>query len=284
MNSVSSGIPMKNLPGLVLASLISLAVVASAADLKPQKNIAAGRITMADGQPLSGDIDDIQIGIRGVSEAGQRVSYAPAVKNGAYKQKLVPGQFAFDPARIKVRFGETVFTLPLVPVGKLWNKDQDAEEGIVQDFVWKPTGAKETYGAKANPNNHTHWHGMNLGMNFSGWREDLKKASVKLPAGTKLVFTLTPLSKSIDGRDLQPITFEREWRPADVTPNDDLNDFPPANYELTGVAKLPDGSTRPILFQGKGNYPNFVTKASVPLEYDGIIGGYWKQLMGWVTD
>lgn len=270
---------MKKLLGLVLVSLLG---VLNAADLKPQKNVAAGRITFEGGQPIMADVDDYLISIYGVSEAGEKVGYSPAVKNGAYKQKLVPGQYAFSPANIKVKLGETLFTLPLEPVGKLWNKSQDAEDGIVQDFVWKPTGVRDTYGAKPNPNNHTHWYGMSLGMAFQTWRSDLNKAPVVLPAGTKLVFTLTPLSKSIDGRDLEPQVVERDWRPGATYPNDDLNDLPPANYEITGVAKLPDGSTRPILFQGRGNYPKFVTKGSVPLESDS--SSYWKQLMGWVTD
>lgn len=272
---------MKKLLGLVLLSLVSLA---TAADIAPQKNIAAGRVTLEGGKPLTGNIEDISIRIYGVSEAGEKVRYSPPVKNGAYKQKLAPGQYAFDPAKIQVRFGDTVFTLPLAPVGKLWNKQQDAEEGIVQDFVWKPTGQAETYGRPASPNNHTHWYGMSLGMQPQGWRNDINKAPPKLPAGTKLVFTLTPLSQSIDGRDLKPLTIEREFKPDALTPNDDLNDLPPANWEITGVAKLPDGSTKPLLLQGRGNYPGYVTKGSVPLEIDKITGGYWKQLMGWVTD
>lgn len=272
---------MKCLSGLVLVSLVSLV---SAADLQPQKNIAAGRITLEGGKPITADVDDYLISIHGVSEAGEKVRYSPAVKSGAYKQKLVAGQYKFNPAKIKVRFGETVFTLPLAPVGKRWNKDQDAEEGIVQDFIWKPTGQAETYGRKADPNNHTHWYGMSLGMQAQGWREDLKKAPAKLPAGSKLVFTLTPLSPGIDGRELQPLAIERDWKPDALTPNDDLNDLPPANWEITGVAKLPDGSTKPILFQGRGNYPGYVTKGSVPLEMDKLTGGYWKQLMGWVIE
>jgi hypothetical protein len=154
----------------------------------------------------------------------------------------------------------------------------------VQDFVWKPTGLRDTYGATPDPNNATHWHGMSVGMRFLTWREDTKKAPAMLPAGAKLVFTLTPTSKSIDGRDLQPIVVERDWRPNDVTPNDDLNDLPVANYELTGIARLPDGTTRPILLQGKGNYPNFVEKGNVTVAYDSISGGLWKQPFGWVTD
>jgi len=261
-----------------------VATVTPAAEIKPQKNIAAGRVTLEGGKPIEAEVEDYLISIHGVSEAGEKVRYSPAVKNGAYRQKLVPGQYAFNAAKIKMKFGETVFTLPLEPVGKLWNKNQDAEEGIVQHFVWKPTGQANTYGRKPDPNNHTHWYGMSIGMTFQGWRSDINKASAKLPAGTKLVFTLTPLSRSIDGRELQPRVIELEWKPDAITPNDHLHDLPPANYEISGVAKLPDGSSRRILFQGRGNYPKFVEKVSAPLELDKLIGGYWKQLIGWATE
>lgn len=254
-----------------------------AADQKPQSRYAIGRVTFEGGKPITGEIDDYIISIHGVSEAGEKVSYTPIVKNGTYKQKLVPGQFRFGTSKIKVRFGEQVYAFDLVPVGRNWNKNQDAAEGIVQDFVWKPTGLRETYGAKPDPNNATHWHGMNVGMRFQTWRSDTNKTPTRLPEGTKLIFTLKPTSKSIDGRDLKPITIEREWRSKEGS-NDDLNDLPAANYELTGIAKLPDGTTRPILLQGPGVYPKFVDKGLVTVGYDNILGGMWKMPFGWVTD
>ncbi|MBL9190222.1 MAG: hypothetical protein JNK23_22260 [Opitutaceae bacterium] len=267
-----------------LALLFSTATGSPAAEMKPLPRHAIGRVTFEGGKPITGDVQDYHISIEGVSEAGEKISYSPIVKNGAYKQRLVPGDYRFGRARIMVKFGETVYTLELVPVGPNWNKSQDAAEGIVQDFVWKPTGLRETYGAKPDPNNATHWHGLNLGMRFQTWRSDANKAATVLPAGTKLLFTLKPTSKSIDGRELQPITVEREWRPKDSITNHDLNDLPPANYELTGIAKLPDGTTRPILLQGQGVYPKFVTQGVVTVTYDNILGRMWKQPFGWVTD
>jgi hypothetical protein len=293
-NSVS--FPLKNtrrtLLRVALASLSTLllgfagcdAGAAGNAEQKPQARYATGKVTFEDGSPITGDVQDISVSISGVSEAGEKVNYTPIVKNGVYKQKLVAGQYRFSRGKIKVKFGETDFSFDLVPVGPNWNKNQDADDGIVQNFVWKPTGLRETYGSKPNPNNATHWHGLNLGMSFQTWRSDINKAPARPPEGTKLIFTLTPTSKSIDGRELQPIVVEREWKPNDITPNDDLNDLPIATYDLTGVARLPDGSTRPILFQGKGNYPKYVATGKVTVEYDGIIGGLWKQLFGWVTE
>lgn len=278
----------KSPPPLLRAALLgwffSLCPLGLAAEQAPQPRFAIGRVTLEDGKPITGDVQDYAISIHGVSEAGEKVSYSPVVKNGAYRQRLVAGQFRFGRSVIKVKFGETVFTFELVPVGRFWDKNQDAADGIVQDFVWKPTGQRETYGAKPNPNNATHWRGLNIGMSFQTWRSDINKAPTVLPEGTKLVFTLTPTSKSIDGRELQPLTVEREWRPKAGTTNDDLNDLPIATYELTGVAKLPDASTRPILFQGPGVYPKFVAKGVVTVDYDNILGGLWKPPFGWVTD
>lgn len=266
------------------ACVLILLCQPAAAELKPQKNLAVGRVTFEDGKPITGEIDDVLITIYGISEGGEKVRYSPVVKNGAYKQKLVPGQYAFNVGKIKVKFGETLFIFDLVPVGKNWNKNQDADDGIVQDFIWKPTGLRDTHGAKPDPNNATHWHGQSVGLRFQLWREDISKAPPQLPEGTKLLFTLTPTSRGIDGRELKTITLERTWRSHDVVTNDDLNDLPPANYELTGVATLPDGSSKPILLQGRGNYPKFVTTALIPLELDNSIGGIWKQTVGWVTE
>ncbi|MEO5957840.1 MAG: hypothetical protein ABIZ49_12055, partial [Opitutaceae bacterium] len=140
---------------LSLLLLVAIAACSSsfAADQKPQARYAIGRVTFEDGKPITGDVQDIQLSIDGVSERGEKVGYSPIVKNGAYRQKLVDGQFRFERGRIKVKFGETVFTFDLVPVGPNWSKNQDADDGIVQDFVWKPTGQRETYGAKPDPNN-----------------------------------------------------------------------------------------------------------------------------------
>lgn len=250
----------------------------------PKGGYALGKVTFEDGSPITGDVRDYMISISGISEAGEKVGYTPIVKDGTYMQKLVPGQFRFNAGKIKVRFAEADFMLDLVPVGPNWDKNQDSADGIVQDFVWKPTGLRETYGEQANPNNATHWHGLNVGLLFQTWRSDTKQAPTVLPEGTKLVFTLVPTSNGIDGSELKPITIERDWRPKDTTPNDDLNDLMPANYDLTGVAKLPDGTDRPILLQGNGVYPNYTTVGKVTVEYDGILGGMWKQSFGWVTD
>ena len=274
--------PRRLLLSALLGCVVATSTLCFAAEQKPLARYAIGRVTFEDGKPITGDIQDFNITISGVSEAGEKVFYTPIVKNGAYRQRLVPGQFRSGPGTIKVKSGGMVFALELVPVGTNWDKSQDSADGIVQDFVWKPTGPRYTYGARPDPSNATHWHGMSITMLFQIYRSDTGKSPTPLPEGTKLVFTLKPTSRSIDGRELQPITVERDWQP-NATHKATLNDLPPANYEITGLAKLPDGTTKPILLAAVAGNMAFVTKASASVEpyYN---GGLASLMFGWVTE
>jgi hypothetical protein len=249
----------------------------------PQANVIAGKVTTADGKPIATPGVSINLSISGVAtQSAEKVNFSPAVKpDGTYKQKVPEGSYRVNYGKITVPYGGDEFTFDLEPQGTEYKNNRDSSEGIVQDFVWRVTGPRLMYkDGKLNPNNHTHWNGMNLGMRYAPDREDLQKGADPVPEGTKLTFTLTPVAgkKAIDGSELKPVTFEREWRPKDITPNDDLNDFLPGEYTVTGVAKFPDGTTKPLVFQGKGDYPNYVPAGKVTLEKDGIIGGMWKQL------
>jgi len=67
--------------------------------------------------------------------------------------------------------------------------------------------------------------------------------------------------------------------------NKDLNDLPPADLEITGVALLPDGSSKPMLLQGAGDYPNFKPVLRAPLtRASGASGTYGGLNAGWVLD
>jgi len=239
----------------------------------PAANGIVGKVTMEDGGPPRGEIKDIAISVYGVSDAAEKVSYSPAVKpDGTYQQKVAGGQYGFHPARITVLYNGGEFTFPLEPVGPLWNKNRDAAEGIVQDFVWRVTGPTP-YGRSEglDPGNHTHWYGMSINLRADGWRNDINAAPTAIPVGTKLVFTLKPGGKSIDGRDLETMTFERTY--SDQTAFDpDINDIPPAPYELTGKATLPDGTTKPLLLQGPGDYPNYKATVAIVVAKDAILG------------
>lgn len=252
---------------------------------KAEANFITGRVTMEDGKPLAGDIKDISIAIYGVSDAAEKVSYGPAVNpDGTYRQKVAGGQYVFSRSQIKVRAGGNVFDLPLEPVGSAWNKNRDATTGITQDFVWKVKGPTP-YGQDSglDPGNATHWYGMSVGLRADGYREDIKKSPTPIPAGTLLTFTAKPVSKGIDGSDLQPVNIERNYDPNSYKALD-LNDLVPASYEISGTAKLPDGKVVPLLLQGRGDYPKYKPVIQVPLDKDNIIGGFFKPSCTFVID
>lgn len=244
---------------------------------------AAGRITMADGQPLRGEVKDVSISISGVSEAAERVQYAPAVKpDGTYRQKLAGGQYVFNRSTITVVYQGGEHTFPLEPVGSAWNKNRDAEEGIAQDFLWKVTGPTP-YGQSEglDTNNATHWYGMSIGLRADGWRNDINAASTPIPDGTTLTFTLEATGPAIDGRELAPLIVERTLTNGKWS-NVDIADIPPAPYRLSGIASLPDGSTRPLLLQGRDEYPGFAAAVQVKVEKDNMLGKIAKPLLSFV--
>ncbi|WP_145361092.1 hypothetical protein [Alienimonas californiensis] len=228
---------------------------------------------MPDESPIVAEVKDFFVSIEGVSEAGERVSYAPAVQDdGAYTQKLAPGQYTFGTSRIAVVFDGQEHLLPLEPVGRLAGKDRDAADGIVQDFVWKPTGVTP-YGQSqgSDPNNHTHWYGMHVRLSADGYRNDLKAAATPLPVEASLRFSLEAKGKGIDGREAPSFSVDRTVDP-DGYKNQDLNDLMPARYVLTGVAVLPDGTTKPLLLQGPGDYPGYKPSVEIAPINDQILG------------
>lgn len=257
----------------------------AAAPVTAQANYIAGRVTMGDGSKLRGEIKDVGVSIYGVSEAAEKVWYTPVVKpDGTYKQKVAGGQYAFNVGKITVLFNGNEFQFPLEPVGSAWNKNQDAADGIVQDFVWKPTGPTP-YGQSngLDIGNHTHWYGLNIGIRADGYRNDIGKSPTPIPEGSKLTFTLKPQGKAIDGTDAKELVIERDHTPSSYK-SIDLNDLLPAPYELTGTVKFPDGTVKPLLLQGKGMYPNYKPAVPITIEKDGILGGMWKPPIAFVID
>jgi hypothetical protein len=171
--------------------------------------------------------------------------------------------------------------LPLEPVGRGWDKSHDAADGIAQSFVWKVTGPTP-YGQQANrldPTNATHWYGMSVGLRADLWRHDIGKAPPAIPPGIRLVFTLKPLGTSIDGLELQPVIVERTLEPNGLS-TQDINDLPPAPYEVAGVAMLPDGTMRPLLLRGSS--PDYGSAVRVALERDNLLGTISKPNLSYV--
>lgn len=251
------------------------------APVEKQSGFAAGRVTMPDGKPITAAGAEIAIAINGISEAGERVSYSPIVKpDGTYRQKLAAGQYRFSQGTVQIEFGGQKYRFYLEPVGADSNKNRDAADGITQDFVWKITG--ERPGSDHDVNNHTNWYGGSVGVRFATWSNDINKAPPALPDGTPITFTLKPTSaKRVDGADAQPLVIERKYQ-ARWTQCDSLNDIPPADYELTGVAKLPDGTTKPLLFEVE--YAKFKSVQPIHFGPDLIMNHVNTQLTSWVVE
>jgi hypothetical protein len=258
-----------------------------------QRGFAVGRVTLPDGSPLPPTVERVQIWINGVSSAGSNVSYEPLVQpDGTYRQQLADGQYRFGTGYVSVRHRERVFELPLEPVGELATRSRAAAEGIVQDFVWKPTGPTPLAQALGpDPSNHTHWYGARIGTSAGGWRGDYDdqgslvnrgRAPRPIPEGTKVVLTLRPLTPSLDGRALPPVTIERAvaWNISSR-----FHDLPPADYELSGVAALPDGRRTQLTFRGsEENRLGFVRAPRVNLAWDVVLRHYFQRNLEYYLD
>jgi hypothetical protein len=192
----------------------------------------------------------MKFSIEGTAANGENASFTPVINpDGTYKQKLSAGSFTFSAGSyttIKLPYEGKKYTLQLEPVGPNWNRNRESADGIVQDYVWKPTGAHLV--GDGDINNHTHWYGGSIANRLSNIRQDTGAAALKIPEGTKCVFTLTPKAeKTIDGQPAKPLTIERPFR-AGASQCDALNDLPIAPYELTGEVHLADGTKKPMLW------------------------------------
>jgi len=260
-----------------------LHVLPAATPPAPRPNHVTGRVTLPDGKPIPGDVRDVTVAIVGITEAGQNVTLSPLVKeDGSYVQRVTKGLYSFNTGEVKVGYNGIEFVLPLEPVGRFWQKRRESEEGITQDFVLRytgPTPAGQAVGLQ--PQNATHWYGVSFSLQWQSYRQDLKRVT-RAPAGvTTLVFTCRATGPGLDGAPIAPFTRELKWDPAKFSPDFALNDLPPANYELSGVAVLADGSRKPLLLMIPGEAPNFapVLKATLrperrPFRFQTAIVGF----------
>ena len=201
------------------------------------------------------------------------------------RQKVPLGTCSFERGQVRLVFQEREFRLPIEPVGDLWRKNRESDEGIRQGFLLKLTGPNPVgRAAGLDENNHTHWYGVTIGMNWQTFRSDLRKSTTPPPAGTRLVFSLHPTSPRIDGRPIEAFEIERAWDPSKLVPYKALNDLPPADYEIRGKAIQPDGKKVGILFQGAEDYPRFVPVLKAPLQPGGIGAVYSLLNAGFITE
>jgi hypothetical protein len=222
-----------------------------------------GRITLADGSPISLKGVKYKITIVGVTAAGERSGFFPVVApDGTFKLRLPTGLYSPAHGTITYPFEGKNYTVRLDPIDPVEGM-QEGAQGIVQNFVWRLTGPRPD---KENPdvNNATHWFGVTYSHVLQPYRRDTGKSVLPPPDKTDIIWTLKPVSKLADGSEAKPLTIERKWRDSLATPWDALNDVPPANYEVSAIAKLPDGSTKPVLLTT--NTREFKASASLILE------------------
>ncbi len=215
----------------------------------PKAGYATGKILQQNGKPIDVPGAKITIDLNGVSsKGGEKVNYTPKVNaDGSYEQKLADGAYRFNGAWMYVPFDGKQFRFDFEPVGDD-KSDRDSDNGIVQDYVWKLTGVRP--GHESDPANFTNWYGVSVNMQFQSYRNDIKKSVSKPPAGTKCVFTLTPVGKLIDGTDGKPLTFEREFDPQlSGLKNGNLENIPLGVYTVKGEEVRADGTKKPLLIQ-----------------------------------
>jgi hypothetical protein len=214
----------------------------SPAPVQSRSGVVTGRVLGPDGKPITVPGAKISVFLHGVSvKSGEKVSYMPPVgANGIYTQKVADGSYAFTGARLELSYGGQQFAFPLDPVGDD-RANRDSADGIVQDYVWKLRGARP--GVTVDENNHTAWYGASIKMLFNTYREDLKKPVEQGPAGTKVIFTLTPTGPLVDGSAGEVLTFTREYDPkGHGIKNGTLPDIPLGPYTLKVEEIAPDGT------------------------------------------
>lgn len=263
-----------------------LPLLPAAAPPVPRPNHITGRVTLPDGKPIQGDIRDVTVSIVGITEAGQNVSLSPVVKDdGSYVQRVTKGLYSFNTGEVKLGHNGVEFVLPLEPVGRFWQKRRESEEGITQDFVLRYTGPTPFGQSNGlDPQNATHWYGVSFGLQWQSYRPDLKRVT-QAPAGlTTLVFTCRATGTGLDGAPIAPFTREVKWDPATFSSDFVLNDLPPANYELSGVAVLADGSRKPLLLMIPGEAGGFTPKLTTTLRPDRRPFRFQKAIVGFVIE
>jgi len=208
----------------------------------------SGRVTNADGSRITLPGVRFSIAINGITAVGENNRFPVSVgADGTFSLKLPRGMFYPPYGTITFPFEGKNYVADLDPVNP-GEGTRNSAGGIVQNFVWRITGPKPR---ALNPdiNNATHWFGITVPLLFQPYRSDNQQVMRPLPDGSSIVWTLRPTSKLIDGSEAKLLSIKRRWSEMASPSMDALNDLPPTNYEVSGVATLPDGSTKLLLLQ-----------------------------------
>ncbi len=243
--AVSAGCDRKTEPVAAPTGGVPAAAAAPAAAPVVEAGHFTGRVTRVDGSPIAVPGAEYRITIAGVTAVGENNTFNPQVgPDGTFKLRLPQGLFKPAYGTITVPFEGKKYSLWLDPVDPVKGTRESAP-GIAQNFVWRLTGPKPDV-LNPDPNNATHWFGSTIPLIATTFRNDIGQNAKPLADGSKIVWTLRPTSKLIDGSEGKPLTIEWKWR-AGGSGYDALNNLPAANYEVSAVATLPDGSTKTLL-------------------------------------
>ena len=235
---------------------------------------AAGRITRLDGRPIGIDGVKYDLGVYGMSAAGEKFTYTPKpTADGTWSTKLTAGIYHAPTATMDVPFNGQTFRYHLVPTADLG--DTDSVKGLTADFVWHVTGPQDTHGAPPDPANATHWYGGTCPLIWSRAFTNAAGKSIypdTPPVGATFTFTATALGKAIDGADPKPITWHQTFDPVlSCLGSGALNDLPPTmgGWRITGQERVPDGTVRPLeLGLSTAQFPAAVMAATIDVQIE----------------
>lgn len=248
----------------------STATVSIPAPGKAQTGYATGRILGTDGSPIQIAGAQVSVSISGISSAGERVYYNPSPKpDGTYRTRLADGVYHVPTARLQITYGGEKFSYNLValngPLG-----DTDSSHGLYCDFVWRINGPIPLYEANPDESNHTHWFGGSIGIQYLGYREDLKRGVRSPSEGSHFSFLLQSQGPIIDGSTSAVLKRELALTNGWIRPGA-LHDIPAGKYTLTGIVTEPDGQQTPLEFEiGYGKFADFQEVFFTPGSYGGL--------------
>lgn len=199
-------------------------------------------LTMAN-RPLSG----VEISIFGSTARGDRVHFQTRTNaQGLYSQRVPDGIYGVG-ASLKTRYNNFNYQFALHPEDGKTGVNLDAAPGIVKNFRWKISGLKpgETAGTAGSHTEPNKYYGGALSVSS---REKGFGGVVYFPAGSKLVLSLVPRAKRIDGSTGSPVFFGVSF-PENSTRSLSYyaSNIPVGLYTLKAALRRADGTTAPLL-------------------------------------
>lgn len=212
---------------------------AAPATTTPKAGTASGRVTDAAGKPIEGAV----IYVQGTTyEGGEEIELdARSKADGTYSLRLPPGRYHVF-GDVNVDFQGETYSYDLLPKDGDDN-DQDSDEGVVEDLVWRATGLRSP---QLDEDDESSYIGASIQVWSPYWYQfDTGDGSGQpdIPDGSVTTLTLTPKGPAIDGTTPKPKVASIEWPSPAVHA---FMDIPVGVYALTGTITLPDGTEHPL--------------------------------------